>query len=190
MSEYQYYEFCNTNKPMTAQARQEMKSLSSRSKLTTHGVSYVYNYGDFRGEPEELLARHFDVYFYIANWGTLRLIFKYKTNEVDSNNIKPYLIDNVINCKICGEFTILEIEINDENCGWGWIEGKEMLGDLLPLYEEIKYGNYNLLLLVAIIHATYNEVNDKAINSMYNELSPLSIAQWFLLKSIDFQVKA
>jgi|GEM_PF-4159007 len=36
MSEYQYYEFCNINKPTSPEARTEMKALSSRTKVTTH----------------------------------------------------------------------------------------------------------------------------------------------------------
>jgi len=189
MSEYQYYEFCNTNKPMSVEVRQEMKSLSSRSKLTTHGASYVYNYGDFRGDPEALLIKYFDIYFYVSNWGTLQLMFKYKTNQVNLGNLKPYLIDNVVECKDVGEYTILILEINDEDGGWGWIEGEEMLGELLPLYEEIKMGNYNVLVLFAIINATYNQADQNTLDAMYGVLLPLSTAQRFLLKCIEFSIK-
>ena len=50
MSEYQYYEFCRLNKPISAPAREEMASLTSRARITTHGASFVYNYGNFRGD--------------------------------------------------------------------------------------------------------------------------------------------
>lgn len=186
MSEYQYYEFCNIDKPMTSQTRHEMKLLSSRSNITTHGASYVYNYGDFRGNPKELLLKYFDVYFYISNWGILQLMFKYKIADININEIKSYLIDSVITCEVIGEYVVLEVEINNENCG-GWIDGEEMLGNLLPLYEEIKIKNYNLLQLVAIIDAAYNESNQN-LDTIYNSLPPLSGAQRFLLKSIDFPV--
>lgn len=62
MSEYQYYEFCSISKPLTREARMEMASLSSRAKVSTHGASYVYNYGDFKGDPKQLLLKHFDVF--------------------------------------------------------------------------------------------------------------------------------
>ncbi len=47
MSEYQYYEFYRINTPLSAAARTEMISLSSRAKVGTHNASHVYNYGDF-----------------------------------------------------------------------------------------------------------------------------------------------
>ncbi|MCW5590456.1 MAG: hypothetical protein KIT27_12460, partial [Legionellales bacterium] len=69
MSEYQYYEFCSINKPLSTEARKEMLSLSSRASVGTHTASYVYNYGDFRGKPKQLVLKHFDVFFYISNFG-------------------------------------------------------------------------------------------------------------------------
>lgn len=81
MSEYQYYEFCKTHKPLSIYARNEMQALSSRAKITTHGASYEYNYGDFRGDPKALLLKHFDIFFYISNWGCIQLMFKYKTQD-------------------------------------------------------------------------------------------------------------
>jgi hypothetical protein len=63
MSEYQYYEFCRITTPLSSEARKEMVSLSSRAQVSTHGASYVYNYGDFRGNPEQLVLKHFDVFF-------------------------------------------------------------------------------------------------------------------------------
>lgn len=53
MSEYQYYEFCSLHSPLSAAARKEMEALSSRTRVGTHNASYVYHYGDFRGNVEE-----------------------------------------------------------------------------------------------------------------------------------------
>jgi len=90
MSEYQYYEFCKINRPLTIDARKEMYSLSSRAKVTTHGASYVYNYGDFRGNPKDLLLKYFDVFFYISNFGCIQLMFKYRNQEINIDEVKKY----------------------------------------------------------------------------------------------------
>lgn len=92
MSEYQYYEFCCISEPLSAEARREMHSLSSRAQVGTHGAHYVYNYGDFRGEPEALLLKYFDVFFYIANWGTLQLSFKYSVQDINIAEVKKFCI--------------------------------------------------------------------------------------------------
>ena len=41
--------------------RKEMAALSSRARVGTNGVSYVYKYGDFCGNPEKLLLKYFDI---------------------------------------------------------------------------------------------------------------------------------
>jgi hypothetical protein len=47
MSEYQYYEFRAIDSPLTANQKESLSSLSSRARVTSHSVSYVYNYSDF-----------------------------------------------------------------------------------------------------------------------------------------------
>ena len=88
MSEYQYYEFCNLSKPLSKEVRKYMRSLSSRARISSHGASYVYNYGNFRGTPKQILLKYFDVFFYISNWGTVNLMFKYPTNEICFDEIE------------------------------------------------------------------------------------------------------
>ena len=151
MSGYQYYEFCKMNTPLTADARKEMYSLSSRANVTTHGASYVYNYGDFRGNTKELLLKYFDVFFYISNFGCIQLMFKYKAQEINIDEVKKYCIKHVISCDAQNSRVVLDINFSNEE-GFGWVEGEGMLPDLLPLYDEIKTGNYQFLRLVAGAH--------------------------------------
>ena len=56
MSEYQYYEFQALDKPLTKQQQKELRSLSSRAEITATSFVNEYNYGDFRGEPQKLMA--------------------------------------------------------------------------------------------------------------------------------------
>lgn len=149
MSGYQYYEFCKINAPLTADARKEMYSLSSRANITTHGASYVYNYGDFRGNSKALLLKYFDVFFYISNFGCIQLMFKYSVTEVNAYKLKQYCIDEPISCEITDTHVLLDIDYNNEEGFSDWIEGEEMLIELLPLYDEIKSGNYEILRILA-----------------------------------------
>lgn len=151
MSEYQYYEFCSLQVPLTTEAREELHSLSSRAKVTSHGASYVYNYGDFRGDKKALLLKYFDIFFYISNWGTVRLMFKYTTQQANYDELKKYCIKDVISCEKQQRYIILSIDIHNEE-GFGWTEGEGILPELLPLYEEIKAKNYQLLRLISTIH--------------------------------------
>src|SRR5207248_4201379 len=72
MSEYQYYEFRAVDRPLSPKAVQELRDLSSRAEITSRRFVNVYNYGDFRGHPEEVLARYFEAFLSLARWGTSR----------------------------------------------------------------------------------------------------------------------
>lgn len=52
MSEYQYYEFRAIDRPLTEIQKAKISALSSRSHVTSHTASFIYNYGEFRGSAE------------------------------------------------------------------------------------------------------------------------------------------
>ena len=68
MSEYQYYEFRAIDKTLTEKEKAAVSALSSRAYVTSHVASFVYNYGDFRGNPEKLISSYFDAMLYMTNW--------------------------------------------------------------------------------------------------------------------------
>jgi hypothetical protein len=183
MSEYQYYEFCRIKKPLSPEARKEMTSLSSRTQISTHGVSYTYNYGDFRGDIKQLLLKYFDIFFYISNWGTVRLIFKYDAKNIDLKEIKKYLVKHVIDCEQHGQNILLDIDISNEE-GGGWTEGEGVLLDLLPLYTEIENKSYQFLQLVFAINDEFTGENTNALNEVVAKIKVLSPAQKAFLESI------
>lgn len=180
---YQYYEFCQLNSPISREARQEMMSLSSRAQINTHGASFVYNYGDFRGNPRQLLLKHFDVFFYISNWGALQLIFKYPDKYVSIVELKKYVIKDIICCTKYNHNILLDVSISNEE-GGDWIDGEELLPDLLPLYKEIKIKNYQYLHLVSAINDVFTGKEQNAIDSMLSTVG-LSPAQEAFLNCVS-----
>lgn len=187
MSEYQYYEFCRINEPISQEARKEMRSLSSRANVSTHGASYVYNYGNFRGKPKELLLKHFDVFFYISNFGTIQLMFKYKDYQIEIEELKKYNISDVISCKQYGDQILLDICVHNEK-GFGWIEGEGWLADFLPIYDEIKAKDYRFLHLIKALHNKFTGENQDPLNKTITE--GLSAAHEAFLESIDLKTEA
>lgn len=150
MSEYEYTEFCSLYSPLSPEAISEMRALSSRACVTTHGASYVYHYSCFRGNTQELLLKHFDVYFFLSKFSILELIFKYRTVDLDIDALRYYEYKDTITVNVLGPYTLVGIRYTDEECFSGWLEGEGILPDLLPLYDEIKSENYNILYLVAV----------------------------------------
>jgi len=147
VSEYQYYEFQAIDRPLTDKEQAYMRSLSSRVELTRHHAAFTYHYGDFRGDPEKVLAKYFDAMLYVANWGSKRLMFRLPRALVDSAALLPYEFPEVILTEKTSDHIILDISTEDEE-GFGWIEGEGILSSLVGLRDELLRGDFRSLYLM------------------------------------------
>jgi hypothetical protein len=147
MSEYQYYEFLSIDKPLTATEKSAIGQLSSRVKLTASSASFTYSYGDFPGNEIEVLAKYFDMMYYIANWGTQQLAFRFPKALIDTKAIEPYCVEGAISLEFSGKWAILNWNFYSED-GFGWIEeDQNILADLAGLRQEILQQDYRGLYL-------------------------------------------
>ena len=147
MSEYQYYEFQAIDRPLTQEERAAICELSSRVKPTATTASFNYSYGNFRGDPKQVLARYFDIMYYITNWGTQQLMFRFPTSLINPEAIELYCIDNYISLSFAGDWAILDWEFSQEEGFNDWIEGEGILSELIGLRQEILQQDYRGLYL-------------------------------------------
>ena len=149
MSEYQYYEFRKMDSALTSKERKEVTSLSSRANVTSHQATFVYHYGDFRGNEEELMATHFDMMLYVANWGARRLMFRLPSSLIDMSQIAPFCISEEIEHSLSKDkqYIILDLNFSNEDEYGDWIEGEGLLDELTDLREELIGGDFRLLYL-------------------------------------------
>ena len=147
MSEYQYYEFQAIDRPLTQEERAAICELSSRVKPTATSASFNYSYGNFRGDPKQVLARYFDIMYYITNWGTQQLMFRFPTSLINREAIELYCIDNYISLSFAGDWAILDWEFSQEEGFNDWIEGEGILSELIGLRQEILQQDYRGLYL-------------------------------------------
>lgn len=145
MSEYQYYEFQAVDRPLTIREQEKISDLSSRVQLTAASAIFTYSYGDFRGDPAAVLAQYFDAMFYLANWGTTRLMFRFPRKLVPLPELISYCDGEMVSVEEKGEHLILDIRLDDEPTGW--IEGDGILRRLLPLRQQILERDYRMLYL-------------------------------------------
>ena len=146
MSEYQYYEFQALDRRLTAAEMADLRTLSSRVALTATSAIFVYNFGDFRGDPEAVLAQYFDALLYIANWGTRRLMFRLPQAIVRREALEPYCVADAITLETHGSHLILDMQINKHE--GEWIDtGEGRLTGLIPLRDAILAGDYRALYL-------------------------------------------
>lgn len=147
MSEYQYYEFQAIDRHLTQEERAAICELSSRVKPTATSASFTYSYGNFRGDPKQVLARYFDIMYYITNWGTQQLMFRFPTSLINREAIELYCIDNYISLSFAGDWAILDWEFSQEEGFNDWIEGEGILSELIGLRQEILQQDYRGLYL-------------------------------------------
>lgn len=151
MGHFQAYKFLAVDQPLSSAARKEVAALSSRSKVSSTSASFVYHYGDFKGDPEMVLIEHFDLYMYFSNFGERYLTLKFPKNTVDHWAIKDYEIDiwgHGIIIKNMSYCLLIQLEWNDEDGGGGWLEEDDYdLADFIRIREAIIDGDYSALFL-------------------------------------------
>jgi hypothetical protein len=166
VSEYQFYEFRAIDRPLTQDELAAVDRISSRVDLSPHHAKFVYNYSDLPVSAEDLLAQYFDAMFYIANWGSCQLMFRFPKHTIDVEPMRAYcrppVVEELITLSEVGEYVILNIVWHDEE-GWGWIEDEGWLPRLMPLRDDLLRGDTRLLYLAWLKAVTFEDVLDTVV---------------------------
>jgi hypothetical protein len=145
MSEYQYYEFLAVDRPLDERQQAEVRSLSTRARVTATSFSNEYHWGNFRGDPRKMMERYYDAHLYLTNWGTHQVMLRLPRTLLDLKVTEQYCIDPHVTAWTFGEHLILDLTSEDDS--GDWVEGAEdslpaivgiraelAAGDLRPLY--------------------------------------------------------
>ncbi len=191
MSEYQYYEWQVLERPLTAAEQAAVNSLSSHIDVTSSQAIVTYEWGDFKHDPIQVLAKYFDAHLYVANWGTRRLAFRFPKGLVDVNAIEHYCDEYHAHIQTIGDVQVLEFELNEEEGFDEWIEERGLLSKLARLRDDILQGDYRVLYLawlkaMSLESDDYDE-NEDDPGSFFNDAEPPLPAG---LKQVTPQLKA
>ena len=149
MSEYQYYEFQAIDKPFTDAEMKVINTWSSRANVSRRRASFEYSYADFPQSIEKVTAQYFDVAYYIANWGTKHLLFRFPIDLVDFDELKAFSYnsehqDQYIKVDKQEKYIVLDIYFNPSEPNDTWIEADD-LSDVSPIRAAILAGDYRAL---------------------------------------------
>ncbi len=147
MSEYQYYEWQTIDRPLTEKEQAEVDKLSSHIEVTSTGAWVEYSWGNFKHSAREVLARYFDAFLYLANWGSRELMFRFPKALVDRQLIDPYCLDDCVDLAAADGSLILAITLGDDEGASEWIEGHGLLSALAPLRNDLLLGDTRALYL-------------------------------------------
>ena len=174
MSEYQYYDFRAIDRSLTAEQKASVASLSSRAEVSQQRAEFVYHYGDFRGNVTQLMSDTFDMMLYVANWGTHRLMFRLPKALFNVSEVRDYFISDEIDHDQHGEYVIIDLHFNEEDAYSDWLEGEELLDEMLPLRDELLQGDFRVLYLAwlkAADTAADDETLEPAVPAGLGQLS-------------------
>jgi hypothetical protein len=147
MAEYQYFEFLALDRPLTPAEIAEVRTLSSRVQPTPTQAVFTYSFGNFRGDPLQLLATSYDVLLHVANWGTKQLAFRLPQQAIDPAALQPYAFGtDAIALKPVGQHLILDIAFREEG-GYDDVDGTGELASLAPLRADLLRGDLRALYL-------------------------------------------
>ncbi|WP_433269036.1 hypothetical protein ACQPZF_05830 [Actinosynnema sp. CS-041913] len=146
MSEYQYYEFVAQDQPLDAKAQAEVRALSTRARITATGFVNEYEWGDFRGDPNRLVERHYDAHLYLANWGTRRLLLRLPRSVLDLDAVEPYLVDEQVEAWTTDTHLIVDLRNHDETGDWDY-EPEGALSAIVSVRNELAAGDHRALYL-------------------------------------------
>ena len=152
MSEYQYYEFQAIDRPLSREEIQILRGYSTRARITPTSFINEYSYGSFKGNEDEWMAKYFDAFLYVANWGTRVLMLRLPAKLLSERTVSAYSrkcsggYEDTLTLRVLGGNVILKFCIEEEG-GGEWIEGGGLLGSLVAIRSELAHGDLRALYL-------------------------------------------
>jgi hypothetical protein len=148
MSEYQYYEFRAIDRPLTKEEMAQVRKTSTRATITPTSFVNVYHWGDYHGDPLELMARYYDAHVYTANWGTHQLMFGFPRRLLDPAVAKAYCVTDATRLHDKGDRVVLEFVLSpDDGGGYCHEEDDDWLDRLVTLRADLAQGDLRALYL-------------------------------------------
>jgi len=178
MSEYQYYEFQALDRRLTEKEMDELRQISTRAEITPTSLTNEYHWGDFKGNPDKLMEKYFDLFFYFANWGTHRLMLRLPKGELKAEDTQPYETE-FLGSKVHRNSVVLEFISDDESGDWMGDEGP-MAHGLGRIRDELMAGDKRALYLgwLNAVCQDYSDVDDDDVEPLVPPgLADLSPAQ-------------
>ncbi|MBI5526019.1 MAG: hypothetical protein HY897_06760 [Deltaproteobacteria bacterium] len=162
MSEYQYYEFQAIDQPLTEKAMGELRSYSTRARITPTSFINDYAWGSFKGNEDAWMEKYFDAFLYLANWGTHVLKLRLPSRVLDPATAREYCGgDSAFVREKGGKVVISFVSENEE--GGDWVEGEGYLSSLISVRAELARGDLRALFLGWLLRVQNGELDDEDI---------------------------
>jgi hypothetical protein len=195
MSEYQYYEFQTIDRPLTKKEMLELRSYSTRARITPTTFVNEYQWGDFKGNTDRWMEKYFDAFLYLANSSTRILKLRVPARVLELRTAKQFCARESLRAWEKGGFVILSFE-SDQDPDDEWLEPEGVLSSLILLRSDLLRGDYRSLYLGWLLCAQTGQLDEEDLEPPVppglNELtaSLASLAEFMLIDADMLQVAA
>jgi len=160
MSEYQYYEFQAIDRPLTEKEMGELRSYSTRARITPTSFVNNYSWGSFKGDEDRWMEKYFDAFLYFANWGTHVFKLRLPSRMLNLDTANLYCPGRAAFASEKNGKVILSF-VSEEEGGGDWVEGEGLLSSLISVRAELARGDIRCLYLGWLLCAQNGELDDE-----------------------------
>lgn len=146
MSEYQYFEFQAIDRPLNAREMAALRACSTRARITPTSFVNEYHWGDFKGDPDAWMAKYFDAFLYLTNWGIRTFKLRLPSRLISPETTRLYCDGEVFAVRRSGAHCVLTYNLEEEP-GGDWAEGDGQLAALIAVRAELTRGDLRALYL-------------------------------------------
>lgn len=162
MSEYQYYEFQAIDRPLTNKEMSELRSYSTRARITATSFVNDYSWGSFKGDADAWMEKYFDAFLYLANWGTHILKLHLPSRLLDLKVAMEYCSDDSFVLREKDGRVILSF-VSEEGDDDDSVEGEGCLSSMISMRAEIARGDLRALYLGWLLCAQTGDFDDEEV---------------------------
>ncbi|MGW4215205.1 hypothetical protein ACWEIJ_45040 [Lentzea sp. NPDC004789] len=149
-----------------------MGALSTRAEITATRFVNEYHWGNFRGDPNQLMERYYDAHLYSANWGTRRIMLRLPRNLLDLDVAGQYCVSDQVTAWTAGQHLVLSLTNDDESGDWDY-EPQASLSSIIGIRDELAAGDHRALYLAWLAdYGIWEDDEDAFDHDEDDELEP------------------
>jgi hypothetical protein len=188
MSEYQYYEFLAIDRPLTSEEMSALRALSTRANITPVSFTNKYNWGDFKGNPEDLMKWYFDAHVYVANWMSAVFMVRVPIEVIPKETAEAMAVRYILDFKATKTHWIITwcLEESENYDRFGVDDGRGWMSRLTPVRDELMRGDMRSLYIGWLAAVTVDGVDEDDMEPLpVAGLGSLTAAQQALAEFLD-----
>jgi hypothetical protein len=157
VSEYQYFEFQAIDRPLSKKDMAELRCHSTRARITPASFVNDYSWGNFKGDADVWMDKYFDVFLYIANWGTRILKFRLPDAQLSAKTARLYAVGERAAVRVKNRNLIFSFNSENEE-GEDSVETEGLLASIISVRSELAHGDLRALYLGRLLCAQSGEL--------------------------------